>query len=92
MIGAVTAGWCSSQASAPCAGGTPRVPASAITLSTTLSSSALLYMSLLYWSLRERTVSARRLPASMPRASGLQGMTPTPSAAQSGSISRSSSR
>ena len=41
-----------------------------------------------------RTVSSRppRLPARYPRASGLQGSTPTPSATHSGIISRSSSR
>jgi hypothetical protein len=36
--------------------------------------------------------SRRRLPARKPRASGDQGITPTPWSAHSGSISRSSSR
>ena len=40
----------------------------------------------------DRVVAARRLPARNPAASGLQGMSPTPSATQSGFISRSSSR
>jgi hypothetical protein len=43
-------------------------------------------------SVRARVVFALRLPARTPRASGLHGIRPTPSATQSGFISRSSSR
>ena len=91
MIGAVTAGWPATQASAIWARDTPRPRAMSPTRST-MTRSLSWYSELTYRSAPPRRVSRSQGRVSLPRASGLHGMTPTPWSAQSGSISRSSSR
>src|SRR5260370_16070122 len=80
-----------SHAIATCAGDSPRSFATAFSASTTAWSAGRLYRPIPFRDL-ERTVPASRLPANRPLASGLQGMSPTPSSTHSGIISLSSSR
>ena len=96
MIGAVTPGRDSIQASAICMRLTPRRFASVADAVGDRKVGVGEIEPPASLSLFARTVSPPppffRSPARNPRASGLYGITPTPSARQSGIISRSSSR
>ena len=92
-IGATSSPWCSSHASASCAGVQPTSAA----ISRARSTRSRLRSRLSCWKrgeLRRKSSSALMStdPVSSPRPSGLYGTMPTPSSRAAGTISRSSSR